>query len=53
MVAAGEYVVTDLADRVVQAVQGISDPLRGRVMGQLDRGLQAARLLTFGAVAGT
>jgi hypothetical protein len=40
-VAAGECVVTDLADRVVQAVQGISDPLHGRVMGQLDRGLQA------------
>lgn len=41
MVPAGEYVVMDLADRIVQAVQGIGDLLHGRVMGQPGRGLQA------------
>ena len=31
----------DLADRVVQAAQGVGDLLHGHIMGQVNRGLQA------------
>ena len=41
IVAVSERVVMDLADRVVQAAQGVCDLLHGHIMGQVNRGLQA------------
>jgi hypothetical protein len=39
--AVGEYRVTDLVDRVVQALESFCNALPGRAAGQADRALQA------------
>lgn len=41
MATGAEYVVTDLVDGVVKALQGFGDPSPGYVVGQVDGGLQA------------